>query len=258
MKVTEVAAETVLEIGELEVNFGGFKAVDSFSMTVDQGELRVLIGANGAGKTTLMDLITGRTKSTSGVVRFMGRDITNGQEHKIARQGIGRKFQVPSVFKELSVRQNLAVAQTENRSVWHNLLPRSRRRERVGGIEQALERCGLEDEADNAAGNLSHGQVQWLELGMVLVQNPNLILLDEPTAGMTGIETEKTSAIINSLKGTHTLIVVEHDMTFVRAICEIITVMHLGKKLAEGTVEQIENDPAVIDAYLGSGGITHA
>ncbi len=160
-------------------------------MAVEQGELRVLIGANGAGKTTLLDLITGRTKSTGGTVRFMGRDITNSQEHKIARRGIGRKFQVPSVFRELTVRQNLEIALTENVSVWRNLAVSARSKRKVDSIEVATERCVLTDEIDNEAGNLSHGQIQWLELGMVLVQNPKFILLDEPTAGMTIVETEK-------------------------------------------------------------------
>ena len=248
----------ILEIEDLEVNFRGFRAVDGFSMAVEEGELRVLIGANGAGKTTLMDLITGRTKSTGGKVTFLGDNITNRQEHKIARRGIGRKFQVPSVFKDLTVRENLEVAYTRSLSVWRNLLVSAKPRQLDRQIERALELASLTEESTNLAGNLSHGQTQWLELGMVLVQNPKLVLLDEPTAGMTGLETEKTSEIINGLRGEHSIIVVEHDMTFVRSICEVITVMHLGKKLAEGTVEQIENDQSVIDAYLGSGGITHA
>ncbi len=248
----------ILEIQKLEVNFRGFRAVDGFDLTVNEGELRVLIGANGAGKTTLMDLITGRTKSTGGRVIFLGDNITNRQEHKIARRGIGRKFQIPSVFKDLTVRENLEVAYTRNLSVWKNLTVSAKPRQRNAQIERALELSSLTEEIDTLAGSLSHGQTQWLELGMVLVQDPKLILLDEPTAGMTGLETEKTSDIINGLKGAHSILVVEHDMTFVRSICEIITVMHLGKKLAEGTVADIENDQAVIDAYLGSGGITHA
>ena len=238
----------ILEIENLEVNFRGFRAVDGFDMSVEEGELRVLIGANGAGKTTLMDLITGRTKSTGGKVTFLGDNITNRQEHKIARRGIGRKFQVPSVFKDLTVRENLEVAYTRSLSVWRNLTVSAKPRRLDTRIERALELSSLTEESTNLAGNLSHGQTQ----------NPKLVLLDEPTAGMTASETEKTSEIINGLRGEHSIIVVEHDMTFVRSICEVITVMHLGKKLAEGTVEQIENDRAVIDAYLGSGGITHA
>ena len=189
---------------------------------------------------------------------FLGDNITNGQEHKIARRGIGRKFQVPSVFKDLTVRENFEVAHTRSLSVWRNLAVSAKPRQRNLHIERAMELTSLADESATIAGSLSHGQSQWLELGMVLVQSPRLVLLDEPTAGMTAQETEKTSEIINGLKTEHSIIVVEHDMTFVRSICEIITVMHLGKKLAEGTVEQIENDKTVIDAYLGSGGITHA
>ena len=249
---------SILEIENLEVNFRGFRAVDGFDMTVEEGELRVLIGANGAGKTTLMDLITGRTKSTGGKVTFSGYNITNGQEHKIARRGIGRKFQVPSIFRDLTVRENFEVAHTRSLSVWRNLTVSAKPRRRNQQIERAMELSSLTDETGTMAGSLSHGQTQWLELGMVLVQSPRLILLDEPTAGMTAQETEKTSRIINELKSDHSIIVVEHDMTFVRSICEIITVMHLGKKLAEGTVEQIETNQDVIDAYLGSGGITHA
>ena len=189
---------------------------------------------------------------------FLGDNITNRQEHKIARRGIGRKFQVPSVFKDLTVRENLEVAYTRSLSVWRNLTVSAKPRRLDERIERALQLSSLTEESTNLAGNLSHGQTQWLELGMVLMQNPKLVLLDEPTSGMTASETEKTSEIINGLRGEHSIIVVEHDMTFVRSICEVITVMHLGKKLAEGTVEQIENDRAVIDAYLGSGGITHA
>jgi len=171
-----------------------------------------------------------------------------------ARAGIGRKFQIPSVFRELSVRQNLEVSSIRNPGVLANLglSFSSEQRQRVGAI---LDEMGLDDVADEAAGSLSHGQTQWLELGMLLIQDPQILLLDEPTAGMTQAETLKTSRIINGLKGRHTLIVVEHDMAFVREIAERITVMHLGKVLAEGRIEEIEANPAVREAYLGSGGI---
>ena len=181
----------ILEIENLEVNFRGFRAVDGFDMAVEEGELRVLIGANGAGKTTLMDLITGRTKSTGGKVSFAGDNITNWQEHKIARRGIGRKFQVPSVFKDLTVRENFEVAHTRSLSVWRNLSASAKPRQRNLQIERAMELTSLTDESATIAGSLSHGQSQWLELGMVLVQSPRLVLLDEPTAGMTALETEK-------------------------------------------------------------------
>lgn len=249
--------EPLLVISKLEVDFDGFKAVDGFSMTVERGEVRVLIGANGAGKTTLMDLISGKTKATGGSIVFKGAYITNLEEHEIARAGVGRKFQVPSVFRQLTVAQNYEVAAASRRpGVRRTLFQRAGRTDEA--IERALALVGLQDERHTLAGNLSHGQMQWMELGMVLLQEPDLILLDEPAAGMTGVETEKTAEIINNLRGEHTLIVVEHDMSFVRSIARTITVMHQGRKLAEGSVQEIENDPAVIEAYLGSGGISHA
>jgi len=249
-----MANKAALTIDALEVDFSGFKAVDGVSMIVEEGELRVLLGANGAGKTTLMDLISGKTKSTSGRVFVGNAEITNAEEHRIARAGIGRKFQIPSVFRELTVRQNLEVSSIRNPGVLSNLVLRfsASQRERVDAI---LQEMGLEDAADEIAGALSHGQTQWLELGMLLIQDPQILLLDEPTAGMTQAETLKTSQIINALKGRHTLIVVEHDMAFVRQIAERITVMHLGKVLAEGRIEEIETNEAVREAYLGSGGI---
>jgi urea transport system ATP-binding protein len=245
----------VLTIDGLSVDFAGFKAVNGVTMTVDDGELRVLLGANGAGKTTLMDLISGKTKSTDGRVYLHNTDITNWEEHKIARAGIGRKFQIPSVFKELTVRRNLEVASCRKPGVFANL--------RFGfgtdaerNVDKVLELIGLTEEQDRIAAYLSHGQTQWLELGLLITQNPKIILLDEPTAGMTQAETRKTSEIVNNLKGRHTIIVVEHDMAFVREIAERITVLHLGQVLAEGNVEQIENDPKVREAYLGSKGIS--
>src|ERR1700681_3741091 len=220
-------AQVALMIDGLGVDFGGFKAVNNVSLTIEEGELRVLLGANGAGKTTLMDLVSGKTKSTEGRVFLHDTEITNWEEHKIARAGIGRKFQIPSIFKDLTVRRNLEVASCRNPALLANRL----------------------------AAYLSHGQTQWLELGLLITQNPKVILLDEPTAGMTQAETHKTSEIVNSLKGKHTLIVVEHDMAFVREIAERITVLHLGQVLAEGNVDEIENNPKVRQAYLGSKGI---
>ncbi|MFH0297052.1 urea ABC transporter ATP-binding protein UrtD [Bradyrhizobium sp. 31Argb] len=248
-------AQAALTIDGLSVDFEGFKAVNGVTMTVDDGELRVLLGANGAGKTTLMDLISGKTKSTDGRVYLHDTDITNWEEHKIARAGIGRKFQIPSVFKELTVRRNLEVASCKKPGVFANL--------RFGfgaeaerNVDEVLELIGLIEEQDRIAAYLSHGQTQWLELGLLITQNPKIILLDEPTAGMTQAETHKTSEIVNNLRGRHTIIVVEHDMAFVREIAERITVLHLGQVLAEGNVEQIENNPKVREAYLGSKGIS--
>ncbi|MEM9047151.1 MAG: urea ABC transporter ATP-binding protein UrtD [Pseudomonadota bacterium] len=243
-----------LKLDGLGVSFGGFKAVDSFTTVVDEGELRVVLGPNGAGKTTMMDLVSGKTRATEGRVALFNRDITNRAEHQIARAGIGRKFQIPSIFRDLRVRENLEVAAVKETAVLRNL-----RRSLTGGqkqrIEEVIELTRLDAVLDTRAGDLSHGQMQWLELGMLIAQNVRVILLDEPTAGMTQAETHKTSQIIKALKGKHTIIVVEHDMAFVRAIAERITVMHMGKLLAEGPMAQIEADPAVQEAYLGSGGI---
>jgi urea transport system ATP-binding protein len=252
-----LSQNAILEIQNLEVSFSGFKAVNGLDLAVERGEIRVLIGANGAGKTTTMDLISGKTKATGGKILFKGKDITNWEPHQISRIGVGRKFQVPSVFKDLTVFENMQVALCATPSVLQNL------RWRVGNkhhsrIEKILHSIGLNECKHQTAKYLSHGQTQWLEIGMVLAQDPELVLLDEPTAGMTTQETQKTAKIINSLKGQHTILVVEHDMTFVRDICETITVMHQGKKLSEGTISDIESDPSVIEAYLGSGGISHA
>jgi urea transport system ATP-binding protein len=246
-------AQVALTIDGLGVDFGGFKAVNNVSLTIEEGELRVLLGANGAGKTTLMDLVSGKTKSTEGRVFLHENEITNWEEHKIARAGIGRKFQIPSVFKDLTVRRNLEVASCRNPAVLANL--RFGFSKEASDVDRVLELIDLTEQANRLAAYLSHGQTQWLELGLLITQNPKVILLDEPTAGMTQAETHKTSEIVNSLKGKHTLIVVEHDMAFVREIAERITVLHLGAVLAEGNVEEIENDPKVRAAYLGSKGI---
>ncbi|SHK80282.1 urea transport system ATP-binding protein [Bradyrhizobium lablabi] len=246
-------AQVALTIDGLGVDFGGFKAVNNVSLTIEEGELRVLLGANGAGKTTLMDLVSGKTKSTEGRVFLRDTEITNWEEHKIARAGVGRKFQIPSVFKDLTVRRNLEVASCRNPAVLANL--RFGFAKEARDVDRVLELIGLTEEANRLAAYLSHGQTQWLELGLLITQNPKVILLDEPTAGMTQAETHKTSEIVNSLKGKHTLIVVEHDMAFVREIAERITVLHLGAVLAEGNVEEIETNPKVREAYLGSKGI---
>jgi urea transport system ATP-binding protein len=243
-----------LTIEGLEVDFGGFKAVDGMTTVIHDGELRVVLGPNGAGKTTLMDLVSGKTPATSGKVHLFGREITNRPEHEIARAGVGRKFQIPSVFRDLSVLQNLEVAVSHEPRVFRNLrlgMPGADRKR----IDEVIELTGLEPVLGTMAGDLSHGQMQWLELGMLITQQSRVILLDEPTAGMTQGETSKTADIIMRLKGNHTILVVEHDMAFVRKIAEKVTVMHLGKLLAEGPMDKIEADPAVREAYLGSGGL---
>lgn len=211
---------------ELGVQFAGLKAVDRVSLTVAQGELRVLLGANRAGKTTLMDLISGKTRSTEGRAFIDGVNVTNCEEHRIARMGVGRKFQIPGVFRELTVRDNLAVASCERVTIFSNLgFGPSRQQQRR--IDDVLEVSGLSGVANRLAGNLSHGETQWLELGLVIAQRPKVLLLDEPTAGMTQSETHKTAGIVKRLRGQYTVIVVEHDTAFIREIAERITVMHV-------------------------------
>ena len=247
----------ILDLKEVTKAYDAYKVVDAFNFQVEQGELRCLLGPNGAGKTTTIDLITGRQKSTSGMILFDGKNITGQREDKIAKQGVGRKFQVPAVFRDLTVRENLQVAFSKNADPFANMFRFGSNdgRER---LQQVFELVGLEDRLDILGGNLSHGETQWLEIGMVLTQNPKLLLMDEPTAGMTEQETQKTSEIFNRLKGEHTLVVVEHDMAFVREIADVITLMHLGKTLAEGPMREVENDPKVKEVYLGSEGITDA
>jgi len=246
-----------LALTNVVVSFNGFQAVAGLNLNVGKGELRCLIGPNGAGKTTALDMICGKVKPTSGTIVFEGKTLNSLEEHEIARAGIGRKFQVPSVFRELTVRENLQVAYCKHTSVLANALRFGRGAE-TDGLEKLAALVGLQDAMETSAGHLSHGQTQWLEIALLLAQDPQLILMDEPTAGMTVQETRKTADLFNRLKGRHTLIVVEHDMGFVKEIGEIISVMHQGKMLAEGTAQEIERSRAVRDAYLGSGGITGA
>lgn len=249
--------ERLLSLKDVTVSFQGFVAVDHLDLEVDSGELRCLIGPNGAGKTTTLDLICGKSRITTGEINFKGEPIHALKEFQIARHGIGRKFQVPSVFRDLTVRENLEIGCSRQPGVWHNLF-------RFGGSaeDERLERLallvGLEDQLETEAAHLSHGQTQWLEIALILAQDPALILMDEPTAGMTAHETDKTAQLFNKLRGRHTLIVVEHDMGFVRDIAETISVMHQGKLLAQGTADEVSSDPRVREAYLGSGGIGHA
>jgi urea transport system ATP-binding protein len=246
-----------LELRDVCVSFNGFKAVSDLNMSVEKGELRCLIGPNGAGKTTALDLICGKTRRTSGSITLNGAALDALEEHQIARAGVGRKFQVPSVFKELSVSENLQVARARQTGVWSNLRWATGRSD-IESTERLADLVGLKDELAKPAAYLSHGQTQWLEIGMLVAQDADLILMDEPTAGMTAQETRKTADLFLRLKKRHTLIVVEHDMGFVKAIGDLISVMHLGRVLAEGTVAEIEAHPDVKRAYLGSGGITNA
>lgn len=240
-----------LYVKDLSVSFNGFRAVSDLNFSVGKGELRCLIGPNGAGKTTALDLICGKTKPMAGSVRYNGQELVNLEEHRIARLGVGRKFQVPSVFKQLTVRQNLEVAFCKDTGVFVNLLRIGSPPER-DGLEKLADFLGLLDHLDRPASFLSHGQTQWLEIALLLAQDSELILLDEPTAGMTAQETQKTADICNRLKGKHTIIVVEHDMGFVKEIGDVISVMHQGTMLAEGTAAEVSENEKVRDVYLGS------
>jgi len=239
----------ILEIRNLTVKFGGLKAVNDLSLDITKGELRCLLGPNGAGKSTTLDLLCGKTRPTSGQILYEGRDITWEKEYRRARLGIGRKFQVPSIFKELTVLENIEVATSRKAGILDSL--RVFTTPLKGRNKEVLERVGLIDMVDLRAGNLSHGQTQWLEIAMLLAQDSKLILMDEPTAGMTIQETLKTAEIFQQLKGEHTIIVVEHDMQFVREVAERVTVMSQGSVLADGSIAEIEADPRVKAVYLG-------
>ncbi len=242
---------TILYVEGITVSFDGFRALDNLNLYIDEGELRCIIGPNGAGKTTMMDVITGKTKPDSGSVYF-GRQINllELSEHQIARGGRGRKFQKPTIFEALTVYENLELATASNKSVWWTLT-RKLTADQKYQIDEVLVKIGLKDLRHNNAGALSHGQKQWLEIGMLLMQNPRVLLVDEPVAGMTGEETEKTAELLTSLAGAHSVIVVEHDMKFVRSIARKVTVLHQGSVLTEGTMDQVQNDPKVIEVYLG-------
>lgn len=240
---------SILEIRDLSVVFGGLHAVNKLSLDVRQGELRCLLGPNGAGKSTTLDLICGKLFPTSGQILFEGRDITRIKEYQRARRGIGRKFQVPSVFKELTVLENLEIARSQRPGLLASL--GVYRTHVAGRLKEILERVDLIEHIDKKAGNLSHGQTQWLEIAMLLAQGSKLILMDEPTAGMTIQETLTTAAIFNSLKGEHTIMVVEHDMQFVRQVAERVTVLNRGSVLADGSIAEIETDERVKAVYLG-------
>jgi urea transport system ATP-binding protein len=243
--------DTLLYLDGVTVSFDGFRALNSLSLVLEEGELRTVIGPNGAGKTTMMDVITGKTRPNKGTVMFRGdTDLTALDEASIARLGVGRKFQKPTVFEALAVEENLALALQGGAGLWPLLGGRASAAERAR-VDRILDLTGLGPSRGRRAGELSHGQKQWLEIGMLLMQDPSLIMLDEPVAGMTDAETEKTADLIRELRGGHTIIVVEHDMAFVKALEAKVTVLHEGRVLAEGPVEAVQADPAVIDVYLG-------
>jgi urea transport system ATP-binding protein len=243
-----------LYVEDLRVSFDGFQALGGLSLTVGLGELRCVIGPNGAGKTTLMDCITGKTRPDSGRLYFGSNlNLRAMNEAQIAQAGIGRKFQKPTVFEALSVQQNLELALAGDRRVRHTLVTRLSGAQR-DRLDELLVQVQLWDQAERSAGLLSHGQKQWLEIGMLLAQDPVLLLLDEPVAGMTDEETERTAELFLALEGKHSLVVVEHDMPFVAKLAgehRKVTVLHEGKVLAEGSMNQVQTDERVIEVYLG-------
>ena len=240
----------VLAVEDLTVSFDGFKAIDSLNLYVDKGELRVVIGPNGAGKTTLLDLICGKTRASAGSIKFKNQEMTRLSEHMIVRSGIGRKFQTPSIYENLSVFKNLEVSFPRGRGVFGALAfkcddtVKSKVHEIAGEI-------GLTEMLHTEAALLSHGQKQWLEIGMLLMQDPELLMLDEPIAGMSVRERELTAELLERICQNRSVIVIEHDMDFVARIAHKVTVMHQGKILAEGAMDKVKNDPRVIDVYLG-------
>jgi len=247
-----IPRDTTLYLKDLTVSFDGFKALDALTLTVEPGELRCIIGPNGAGKTTMMDVVTGKTRPDQGSARF-GADINllALTEPEIATAGIGRKFQKPTVFEHLTVFENLELSLWGDKSFWKALVARLKPAER-DHIDDVLETIGLIPQRTAQASTLSHGQKQWLEIGMLLMQEPDLLLVDEPVAGMTPQETERTAELLLSLRAEHSLIVVEHDMEFVRSIAKRVTVLHEGRVLADGDMDQVQNDPRVIEVYLGA------
>lgn len=249
--VLDTAHGVVLYMDDITVSFDGFKALNNLSLSIDVGELRCIIGPNGAGKTTMMDVITGKTRADSGTV-FFGQtlDCSIMTEPQIAQAGIGRKFQKPTVFENHTVFENLELAIKTNKSIWSSLFGKLTGTQ-YDRINEILETINLQDKYQLRAGLLSHGQKQWLEIGMLLAQDPQLLLLDEPVAGMTDQETERTAELLNTLAGKHSIMVVEHDMDFVNSIARKVTVLHQGSVLAEGTMEHVQNNEQVIEVYLG-------
>ena len=247
----DLSHKVILYLEDISVSFDGFKALNNLNLTIDAGELRCIIGPNGAGKTTMMDVITGKTRPDAGTC-FFGQtlDLTRMTEPEIAHAGIGRKFQKPTIFENHTVFENLELAMKTDKRAWTSLFAWLSQEGR-DRISDTLKQIRLDGEADRQAGLLSHGQKQWLEIGMLLMQEPQLLLLDEPVAGMTDDETERTGELFKSLAGKHSLIVVEHDMAFIEQLGGKVTVLHEGSVLAEGNLSTVQADPRVIEVYLG-------
>ena len=240
---------TLLELRGVSVSFDGFLALNDLNLSLQPGELRAVIGPNGAGKTTFLDVITGKVRPTQGDVFFRGRSLVGTSEHRIARLGIGRKFQTPRVYQNLTARRNLELA-VSHRSPF-DLLFRGLDGSSQDRVAHLLKVVGLAPQAQQQAGGLSHGQKQWLEIAMLLAQNPDLLLVDEPVAGLSDEETERTGELLRSLAGDHTVLVIEHDMEFIRNLDSPVTVLHEGHVLCEGSMEAVQSDPRVIEVYLG-------
>jgi urea transport system ATP-binding protein len=247
----DLSHKVILYLEAISVSFDGFMALNNLNLTIDAGELRCIIGPNGAGKTTMMDVITGKTRPDAGTC-FFGQtlDLTRMTEPEIAHAGIGRKFQKPTIFENHTVFENLELAMKTDKRAWTSLFAWLSQEGR-DRISDTLKRIRLDGEADRLAGLLSHGQKQWLEIGMLLMQEPQLLLLDEPVAGMTDDETERTGELFKSLAGKHSLVVVEHDMAFIEQLGGKVTVLHEGSVLAEGALATVQADPRVIEVYLG-------
>ncbi len=243
--------EPLLYVNDVTVSFDGFKALNSLSFYITKGEMRAVIGPNGAGKTTMMDVITGKTRPQHGEVRFDGlHDLTKLDEAYIANLGIGRKFQKPTVFESHTVRDNIVLALKADRGPFYTLFARETAVQ-TSRIEEILEIIRLADQHDRLAAYLSHGQKQWLEIGMLLAQDPQVLLVDEPAAGMTDAETAETARLLREINQTRSVVVVEHDMDFVRDLDVKVTVLHEGSVLAEGSLDHVSNDERVIEVYLG-------
>jgi urea transport system ATP-binding protein len=245
------AANSLLYLDGVTVSFDGFKALNALSLVIAPGEMRAIIGPNGAGKTTMMDVVTGRTRPDTGSVLFFGNvDLTRKDEAEIAQLGIGRKFQKPTVFESQTVYDNLVLAVAGDRRAWRTMF-RALTGEQTRRIEEILTTIRMSDRRTVKAADLSHGQKQWLEIGMLLAQDPKLLLVDEPAAGMTDAETAETAALLKEIARTRTVVVVEHDMTFIRNLDVKVTVLHEGSVLSEGTLDHVSADPRVIEVYLG-------
>ena len=245
-----INTQPLLSLENITVSFEGFLALNDLNLSLNKGELRAVIGPNGAGKTTFLDVITGKVKPTKGKVLFKGKSLIGRKEHKIARLGVGRKFQSPRVFENLTVKENLEISVCTPKSPL-NLINKKIKNEQLDEIEKLMRIINLSKKKDSKAGALSHGQKQWLEIAMLLGQKPDLMLVDEPVAGLTDEETDLTADLLKTLSGENTVVVIDHDMEFIRRLDSNVSVLNQGTVLCEGTMDTIQNDKKVIDVYLG-------